>query len=410
MNLRKTRLHIRHSAEKLTSKAKTGVSLHCHTQYSKEMMDFIPVYAEKLPIINFFWRRERKKYLAREGTAINFDTAFWSPPMRPSDVYKIEKQQINRAGLHALVSITDHDAITANADLLADRTIAQSSAPISLEWTVPFEYGFFHLGVHNLPPVRALEITETLLNFTFNGEIQSTENLHTLLAMLNEIPDLLLVLNHPLWDIEIVGQQQHELLLKNFLLEFGKWLHALEVNGFRSWSENKKVIEMAEALGFPTVTGGDRHGCQPNTVLNLTNAGTFSEFADEVRNDQHAEIVLMPEYKQPLHSRQLQSFSEILKTYTEFPAARQRWIDRVYYDIGDGRGLRPLSDYWKNSGPLWLQAAIWLLGVSGSETMRPLFELARKQIDRVPENVATTEFQVSNFEDFTQNFSSDSPA
>ena len=57
-----TRLHILHKHEDLGAKARTGVSLHCHTEQSKEMLDFVPHYAEKLPVINFFWKRERDKY------------------------------------------------------------------------------------------------------------------------------------------------------------------------------------------------------------------------------------------------------------------------------------------------------------------------------------------------------------
>ena len=405
MNLKRTRLHILHQAENLADKAKTGVSLHCHTEHSKEMMDFVPHYAEKLPIINFFWQRERKKYFAREGKDIDFTNAFWSPPMPPQTVYSIEKKQLNQTGLDALVSITDHDSITANVTL--NEQTDNATAPISLEWTVPFEYGFFHVGVHNLPPDAALDITKTLLDYTFNKENQGNQKLHELFAMLGEIPEVLVVLNHPLWDIEIVGKERHEILLKNFVREHGKWIHAFEVNGFRSWSENKAVIEMAEVLGIPLVTGGDRHGCQPNTVINLTNAKTFSEFADEVRTDKHTEVVMMPEYKQPLHSRQLQSFAEILKFYPEFVEHRRRWFDRVNFDFGDGHGVRPLSAYMKKGGTKWLRAAIWVLGVSGSPAMRPFFSLARKKKDRVPKNIAAAEFEPPNLEDVSPNFSSD---
>ena len=61
MNLKKTRLHILREKTDLRAKAKTGVSLHCHTQHSKEMLDFVPHYAEKLPIRATFWRKERDK-------------------------------------------------------------------------------------------------------------------------------------------------------------------------------------------------------------------------------------------------------------------------------------------------------------------------------------------------------------
>lgn len=409
MNLEKTRLHILHEAKDLSQDAKTGVSLHCHTENSKEMLDFIPHYAEKLPIIAYFWRKERDKYLEKEGKGIDFSTAYWSPPLTAHGVYDIEKQQINEAGLNAIVSISDHDSIDGNVKL--NETTENAVAPISLEWTVPFEYGFFHVGVHNLPQDRAVEITKDLLAFTFSGdEKPSNEKLHALFAMLNEIPQVLVILNHPLWDIEIVGQERHEILLKNFIKEHGKWIHAFEINGFRTWSENKAVIEMAEALGIPIATGGDRHGCKPNTVINLTNAGTFEEFVEEIRVDKRSEVVLMPEYKQPLHSRQLQSFSEILKHYPEFPEGRQRWFDRVFFDVGNEKGLTSLSGHgWKKGGPTWLRWAIWTLGFLGGEKMRPAFEIARKKRDRVPKNITETKFEIPNLEDIAPKSLSSDP-
>jgi len=397
MNLKQTRLHILHEPENLAPKARTGVSLHCHTQYSQEMLDFVPVYAEKLPIISYFWKRERDKYLKREGRGLDFSTAYWSPPMTPQAVYRIEQEQINKAGLDAIVSISDHDSIDGSLDLNKEQD--NSQAPISLEWTVPFEYGFFHVGVHNLPKESAIELTQTLVGFSFS-ENPTKERLHELFAMLNEIPQVLVILNHPLWDIEMVGKERHEILLKSFIKEFGQWIHAFEINGFRAWSENKAVIEMAEALGFPIATGGDRHGCKPNTVINLSNARTFEEFVEEIRVDKRSEVVLMPEYKQPLHSRQLHSFSEILSTYQEFAEGRRRWFDRVYFDVGDEKGLTNLSGHgWINGGPLWLRVAIRVLGLMGSPKMRPFFAAARKKYDRVPKDATKTHFEIPNLED-----------
>ena len=405
MNLKKTRLHILHKPKDLSKDAKTGVSLHCHTEHSKEMLDFVPHYADKLPIISYFWHKEREKYTKREGKPPDFSTGFWSPPLTPKEVYRLEKKQINEAGLDAIASITDHDSIDANLKIC--ETTDNAQAPISLEWTVPFEYGFFHVGVHNLPKDRAVEMTKTLLDYTFNKENHSNENLRELFSMLNELPEVLVVLNHPIWDIEMVGREKHAVLLKNFLKEHGRWIHALEINGFRSWSENKAVIEMAEALGYPLVTGGDRHGCKPNTVINLTDSKTFAEFAEEIRVDKRSEVVLMPEYKQPLHSRQLQSFAEILKQYPEFPEGRQKWFDRVHFDIGDGFGVRPLSVHWVRGGPTWLRWAVWTLGIFGSPKMRPIFALARKRHDRVPKDAAETKFEIPNLEEIAPNLSSD---
>ncbi len=400
MTLKQTRLHILHKPQDLGKEATTGISLHCHTEYSREMLDFVPHYAARLPIIAYFWKRERERYLKREGKAPNFSTAYWSPPMTPQEVYNIEKRQINEAGLEAITSISDHDSIDAN--LLINEHTANEQAPISLEWTVPFSYGFFHVGVHNLPKARATELTKTLLDYTFNEANQSAETLNELFSMLNALPEVLIVLNHPLWDIEIVGKEKHAHLLKHFLKEHGRWIHALEINGFRRWSENKAVFEMAEALGYPIVTGGDRHGCKPNTVLNLTNAKTFSEFAEEIRVDKRSEVILMPEYKQPLHSRQLQSFGEILKHYPEFPEGRRKWFDRVHYDIGDGHGLRKLSVHWTYGGPAWLRAAVWTLGVSGSPRLRPLFRYAMNREDRVPQDVSQTKFEIPDLQEIAK--------
>lgn len=372
--------------------AKTGVSLHCHTEHSKEMLDFLPHYAEKLPIIAQFWHKERDKYVEREGKDIDFSTAFWSPPLTAEAVYGIEKQQIDDHGLRSLVSLTDHDSIAANLNL--NETV--EAAPISLEWTVPFEYGYFHVGVHNLPQDTAGELTETLLDYTFNGKSQSNARLTEVFAMLAELAGVLVVLNHPLWDIEMVGKERHELLLKDFIRVHGKWINAFEVNGFRKWSENKRVIEMAESFGIPVVTGGDRHGCSPNTVVNLTQAESFDEFAEEIRIEKRSQIALMPEYEHPLMSRQLHSFAQILRLYPEFPEHRRRWFDRVHIDIGDGKGLVPLSAHgWTRGGPTWLRAAIWTLGVLGGPALVPVFRMTRRSMDRVPRDVAKAKFEIA---------------
>ena len=406
MNLDKTRLHILRKSADLSSKAKSGVSMHCHTEHSKEMLDFIPHYAEKLPIISYFWHKERRNYLARENREMDFSTAYWSPPLSAQDVYGIEKKQIEDANLAPMVSLTDHDCIDAN--LAVNRANPGERAPISMEWTVPFEYGFFHVGVHNLPPDQAVDITKTLLDFTFDKVNHTKEKLTEVFALLNELPEVLVVLNHPLWDIEIVGQERHEALLKEFLRQHGRWIHAFEVNGFRSWSENKAVIELAEAVGMPIVTGGDRHGCKPNTVINLTNASTFGEFVGEIRNDKRSEVVLMPAYKQPLQSRQLGGFAEVLSHYPHFREGRRVWFDRVHIDIGDGNGMRSLSAHgWKSGGPRWLRWAIWTLGVLGSPAARPVFRVTRKKEDRVPRSLEKANFKRSELGEVTLHLTSD---
>jgi hypothetical protein len=401
MKLRNTRLQILQTKKDFSQEVKTGVSLHCHTQYSKEMLDFIPHYTERLPIIRHYWRKARAEYIKREGKDIDFESAYWSPPLSEHDVYQIEKAQIESLGINPMVAISDHDEIEGNLKICAQTS--HEIAPISLEWTVPFEYGFFHVGVHNLPPGQAVELSQQLLEYTFDRETQTDERLHELFAMLNEMPEILIIFNHPLWDIELVGKERHEILLKHFIKEFGRWFHAFEINGFRTWSENKAVIELAESYGIPLCSGGDRHGCQPNTVLNLTNTATFSEFVDEVRTGKHSEVVLMPEYNLPLNFRQLQGFAEILNTYEHLAEDRRRWVDRVFFDK-DGQGLRPLKAYgWRKGGPRWVRASIGFLKLLGHPALRSLYKVLRKREDIVPKSIDEEDFVIENHPLLTDN-------
>lgn len=390
-----------HESGGLRFDATAGVSLHCHTQYSKENLDFLPHYAKRIPVIAGFFDRECKLYRKREGRCIDWETAYWTPPMTPELVYETEAKQINDAGLDAIVSITDHDCIDANL------AVNSSQAPISMEWTVPFDCGFFHLGVHNMPAERAAGITETLLAYTFDPARHSTENLDEIFAMLEEIPGILIVLNHPLWDIERVGKQMHEKLLEDFLRIHGRWMHALEINGFRLWSENKAVIEIAESLGLPIVAGGDRHGCQPNTIINIANCGSFDEYAETLRRTKRNEVVLMPAYERPIISRQLRSFAEIVGHYPQFAEGRQVWMDRMFFDVGDGTGLRSVSGHGMIVGPLWLRLAIRTLSILGNPKLAVLFRFARGKADRVPSAFDNEDFTVPEIEELAGNLSSE---
>lgn len=395
MKLKNTKLHILQKEENLETVAETGVSLHCHTLFSKEILDFVPYYAERIPIVKNVWQKERDKYFEKYGREIDFTRGFWLPPMSENEVYSAEKAQIEKLGLNAIVSITDHDAIEGN--LRVCKHTPNELAPISLEWTIPYQNGFFHIGVHNLPKGNAAEISQQLLTYTFSKDkIPNNERLHELFKLLNEMPEVLIIFNHPLWDIEMIGAENHKKLLIYFLAEHGKWIHALEVNGFRSWSENKAVIELAESLDLPICTGGDRHGCQSNTVLNLSKAMTFAEFTDEVRKDKYSEIVILPEYKQPLRSRQLQSFAEILAYHKNFPEGRKRWFDRVYFDI-DGNGMRSLADYgWKYGGPFWVRWIISTLSFLGNPRLRPMYQIFNKSEDAVPESFGDEQTNLKN--------------
>lgn len=371
-SLARTRLRVLTGPEEIPplAPARSALSLHCHTHHSKEILDFIPQYAAQIPVVAKLFQREMVRYEARVGKPIDFTRAWWTPPVSAHDVWEAETQQIEeRLQLQGFVSITDHDDIEAGARLQV--LDLKNAVPISMEWTVPFGIGYFHLGVHNLSRDKAAHYSELLLSYTRNPSIC---DLQDLLVLLHELPDVLVVLNHPLWDIENIGTERHNAALAEFVQTYGQWLHAFEWNGFRSWKENQAVLKMAEELGFPVVSGGDRHGCQPNTTLNITNSTSFTEFVAEVRAG-FSDCVVLPEYNESLIARTLEAAAEILREYQSFPLEQQVWTDRVFARLESGE-VKSLSTIWQRGGPVWVRSAVWMMCFLGSRRVRPALRLA----------------------------------
>ncbi len=371
-SLARTRLRVLTGPEAIPplSPARTALSLHCHTHHSKEILDFIPHYAAQIPLVAKLFQHEMVRYEARVGKPIDFARAWWTPPVSAHEVWQAETNQIEeRLQLQGLVSITDHDEIEAGARLQV--LDLKNPVPISLEWTVPFGIGYFHLGVHNLPREKAGPYSELLLSFTRQPDIG---DLQDLFVLLHELPDVLIVLNHPLWDIENIGGERHSIALAEFVHAYGEWIHAMEWNGFRSWRENYAVLKMADEVGFPVVSGGDRHGCQPNTTLNITNSASFSEFVAEVRAG-FSDVIVMPEYNESLIARTLEAAAEILREYPSFPLEQQVWTDRVFARLESGE-IKSLSALWQRGGPIWVRSAVWMMCFLGSRRLRPALRLA----------------------------------
>jgi hypothetical protein len=344
--------------------------MHCHTHLSKESLDFIPYYANRIPVVATLFRREMEKYNRKKGCPLDFSKAYWTPPVSPNRVLDLERKHIEtRLDLKPMVSLTDHDDIEAGRLLRA--LDSYRDIPISVEWTVPFGSGMFHLGVHNLPADSASKIMSELSDYTAHPQ---EGRLAELFESLNLLPDVLVVLNHPLWDIEQSGRDLHMALLAAFIARYGKWIHALEVNGYRPWPENRATIKMAEELAYPVVSGGDRHGYSPNAVLNLTRANTFAEFVGEVREDKVSEVLLMPEYRENLYARMLESIGDVLRHYPNYAEGQRYWADRVFFKIDDDP--RPLSHHWKNGGPAWVRYVVKGMCMLGSPRLRPALRLA----------------------------------
>jgi hypothetical protein len=344
------------------------VSLHAHTHHSRETMADILKYVLNIPVVGRLCQRELRIYESREGMPVDLAKGRWHPPVSARTVFESEVVQIeSRFGMASFVSVTDHDDISAGFELQA--LYAERRAPISVEWTVPFGRGFFHLGVHNLPSSSAEDWFAHLAAVTAE---RSSEAVAGMLASLDEERDVLVVFNHPLWDLAEVGRDEHTRALRRFLDAHGSRLHAMELNGYRPWEENDGVRLVAAEAGLPLVAGGDRHGLEPNALLNLTCARSFGEFVAEVR-DGFGHIVVMPEYRRHLGTRILASVSDVLRPDRSNPAG-QYWTDRVSWDV-DGRE-QTLTGHWPDGGPFWVRSTFGAFRLMTSPVVLPVVRAA----------------------------------
>ena len=296
------------------------------------------------------------------GVRIDYAASYWTPPMTPKLAFDLETRQIEKLGLGAMVSLTDHDNI--KAPMLLRTVPSARQIPVSVEWSAP--YGgvqSFHLGVHNLPSARAAEWMATLAEFTANP---SDARLTEILVALNQRAECAggLQPSHvgPLPD----RQEKHQFLVNEFLQKNGAYFHALELNGLRDWDENRAVRRLAEKWNMLLIAGGDRHGVEPNANINLTNATSFTEFVHEVRRKRKSHVLFMPQYAEPWKHRILQSTIDAVRHYPEFPQGSRTWDERVYHPDANGV-VRPLSELWPGgTAPRvmrWTIAMVQLMGL-----------------------------------------------
>ncbi|GAC1654852.1 MAG: hypothetical protein NVS9B15_15580 [Acidobacteriaceae bacterium] len=326
---------------------RSAVSLHSHTNESKENLAFLNDLVRTLPLLASFiaWQQRRAE---RAGFFVDWNRAYWTPPLTPAVALALERRQIEQdLQLNALVSLTDHDTIAAP---LALNSIHADSVPVACEWTIPFGEVAFHIGVHNLPAASAAHWMAQLAVYTASP---SPAMLKDLLSTLHGIPDVLVVFNHPMWNLYRASPARFSALLDDFLSLHSSFLHAIELNGLRTWRENCASARLAAKWRKPLIAGGDRHGCEPNANLNLTNAEDFGEFVSEVRTRGTTHVLFMPQYRHSRTLRYFRSFVDVVREAPELPSEIRRWDQRVFHPGDDGRDL-PISAFWKRP-PAFLQ-------------------------------------------------------
>ena len=322
-----------------------GVSLHSHTSLSVESLSFIHAMCTGVPVVRAVVEHYARRAQRNQGVRLDFEAGHWRPPLVPRMAFDLERRQIQKLGLEAFVSLTDHDCI--QAPLLLRTIPIARRIPVSVEWTVPFRSTAFHVGVHNLPSADALTWMERFRAFTANP---SESDLCAILRELNAQPHVLLVLNHPIWDLYKIGDKQHNEELNTFLIENNNFIHALELNGLRHARENRAVLQLAKRWNQVVISGGDRHGLEPNANLNLTNATTFNEFVTEIRVARCSHVLFMEQYAQPWEQRILDSTLDAITDHAHFSPGWKRWDERAFHPDSSG-AMKPLSEFWSCGRP-----------------------------------------------------------
>jgi len=366
--------------DRTTSKGfKTGISLHSHTNQSHETLDFLANFGNQYPFMRPLMVRSERRAQEIYGVRLDYSRSYWTPPMTPKLAFDLESRQIEKLGLDSMVSITDHDNI--NAPMLLRTVPSARQIPVSVEWSAP--YGgvqAFHLGVHNLPSSRANKWMTTLNEYTANP---SDARLTEILRALHAEPNVLVVFNHPMWDLYIIGKEKHQFLVNEFLQKNGAFLHALELNGLRNWDENREVQRLAEKWNMLLISGGDRHGVEPNANINLSNATSFTEFVHEIRRERRSSVLFMTQYAEPWKHRILQSTIDAVRNYPEFPQGSRNWDERVFHPNANG-DIRPICEFWrKESAPLFMRAVIVFVQLMGRGPVSGGLRLAWNESNRL---------------------------
>jgi hypothetical protein len=351
----------------------TGVSLHSHTSVSEETLGFIHAMFKAFPAMKHVFDHYARRSLLH-GVTLDFERANWRPPLQPKMAYDVEARQIQRLGLNSLVSITDHDTIDA---CLLLRTVPSSRhIPVSLEWSAPFGQTTFHLGIHNLPSQDGTEWMKRFEQFTAEARPSlgigedivacSAASDAKLLGMLRELhdsPQVMIVFNHPLWDLHKAGAL-HIAEMKRFIAEAGETIHALELNGLRHIRENREVAQLAKETGHLLISGGDRHGLEPNANINLTDAASFTEFVNEVRVERRSHVHFMEQYQQKWEQRILRSTLNAVCDFPEFMPGWQKWDERAFHPDANGE-MKSFAELWpQGNAPRLLMFGIHVVRMS----------------------------------------------
>jgi hypothetical protein len=382
---------------KVPESFRSAVSLHSHTNQSRESLSFLAGMLRSNRFLKM-WLDSRDRRCEREsGLTLNLERAYWTPPLNGRLALELEQRQIESMGLRAMVSLSDHDTI--EAPMLLRVVPELGDTPISVEWTVPFGESKFHIGVHNLPGDQAREWMVRLRECT---ALRDDRAGCAMLGELHSLPGVLLIFNHPVWNLYALPVERFQFEVDRFLQSANRFLHAFELNGLRGREENQRVADLAMKWNQLLISGGDRHGCEPNANLNLTHALDFEEFVSEIRDERRSTVLFMPQYEEPMVLRLFQNFLDIIREYPEFAEGERRWDERTYHPNHAGAHA-PLYQLWPNGMPSFFRkvfgAASLMEHRQVRETMRSMIPGDRNELFLAsPQSPANSELSPAWFD------------
>lgn len=267
-----------------------AVSMHNHSDHSIENMAFLNQVV-KLRFMRPFRGLLQSAFGLACIAELNYADIYYRSPLTAEDVLLAESASaaaLGFAGVH--LGITDHDEIEGSLELLRAHPEEAHRNPLGEEISIYFDDYLFHLGVTGMPAAGIEQLHAGL-------QLAAREcRLDDLFEMLSASGSLV-VFNHPLvpWG-EDAG---HKIPAEALLCRYGWAIHALEYNGMRSKKENDSVLQLARQVGKPVVGGGDSHLLLASSVLSLTQAASFQEFAEEVKEGRAVSLIL-PTFFAPL--------------------------------------------------------------------------------------------------------------
>ena len=267
-----------------------AVSLHNHSNHSIENMSFLNEMV-KLRFMRPFRGLLQSAFGLAGIKDLNYSDIYYRSPLTVEDVLQAESASASELGFEGVhLGITDHDEISGCLELLRAHPEEAHHNPLGEEISIYFDDYLFHIGVTGMPAAG-------IEQFHAGLQLAARERrLDDLFEMLRASGSLV-VFNHPLvpWGKDVGRKIPAEALLTRY----GWVIHALEYNGMRSREENDRVLQLAKHVGKPVVGGGDSHLLLASSVLSLTRAVSFQEFAEEVKEGRAVSLVL-PTFFAPL--------------------------------------------------------------------------------------------------------------